>query len=68
MALNVEPVLQAQNTKIVSRELASQVAFGLVTKLGDPFVDDALVKCGVLIHASIVGVRHVSLPIRNGIN
>ena len=54
MLLHVEAVLQADGLKFLAAEFAGNKAFGLVAELRDALVNDGLVKCGVLIHASIV--------------
>jgi hypothetical protein len=51
MSLNVKAVLQPQGAEFVLLEIAGEKASGLVAKLGDPLIDEALIDGVVLIHA-----------------
>src|SRR5690606_3224627 len=60
VGLDVGPVLQAQRAELVLAQLASQVAAGLVSELGDALVHDALVVFVVLVHVcSLCRIRSV---------
>jgi hypothetical protein len=50
VALDVEPVLQAQRAEFVVGQLAGEVAAGLVAELGNPFLDDGVVVGVVSVH------------------
>jgi hypothetical protein len=51
--LQVEAVAQAQVLEFVVRKLAGEESASLVTKLGDPLVDERLVNCVVSIHMPV---------------
>jgi hypothetical protein len=50
MALDVQPVAQAQRTELLLAERPGEETAGLVAKLGDPFIDHTLVMAIVTVH------------------
>ena len=57
VALDVQAVLQAQRPELVLGQLAGEKAPGLVAKLGDALVDEALVEVVVAVHGARLPAR-----------
>ena len=59
MALDVEPVLQAQRLERVFAQLALQKALGLAPELGRPFLDQKSVDRVVPIHRKLPEIAEI---------